>query len=63
MWSINDDDGPQVADDVYAHLFKDSHPDATQAAYALHGAVQKLHQKSEGKKSFFSWVPFIHIGV
>jgi CHAT domain-containing protein len=61
--SIQDADGPQIADDVYAHLFKNSQPDATQAAYALHIAVQNLCKKSKGKKSFFSWVPFIHIGV
>jgi CHAT domain-containing protein len=62
MWSIQDDDGPQVADDVYAHLFKDSHSDATQAAYAVHIAAQNL-SKGEKGKSFFSWVPFIHLGV
>jgi hypothetical protein len=50
----------QVANDVYTHLFKDSQPNATQAAYALHIAAQNLRRKS---KSFFSWVPFIHIGV
>jgi CHAT domain-containing protein len=63
MWSIKDDDAPQVANDVYAHLFKESKPDATQAAYALHSAVQKLCRKSKGNKSFFDWVPFIHLGV
>jgi CHAT domain-containing protein len=63
MWSIGDADSPQVADDVYAYLFKDGQPDASQAAYALHSAIQNLHQKPQGKKSFFSWVPFIHIGI
>jgi CHAT domain-containing protein len=63
MWSIQDDDGPKVADDVYSHLFRHSQPDATQAAYALHMAVQKLHTELQGTKSFFSWVPFIHIGI
>ncbi|KAJ7474965.1 CHAT domain-containing protein [Mycena latifolia] len=47
MWSIMDADGPQVAGDVYAHLFKTSPPDSTRAAEALHLAVQKL-QKSDG---------------
>ncbi|KAJ7474997.1 CHAT domain-containing protein [Mycena latifolia] len=65
MWSIMDADGPQVAGDVYAHLFKTSPPDSTRAAEALHLAVQKL-QKSDGAggtKSFSRWVPFIHVGV
>ncbi|KAJ7475011.1 CHAT domain-containing protein [Mycena latifolia] len=65
MWSIMDADGPQVAGDVYAHLFKTSPPDSTRAAEALHLAVQKL-QKSDsagGTKSFSRWVPFIHVGV
>jgi CHAT domain-containing protein len=63
MWSIRDRDAPLVADEVYAELFKDSKPDATQAAYALHRAVKKLVEDSKGTKSFLSWVPFIHIGI
>ena len=65
MWSIKDEDAPKVADAVYAHLFKDkdSHPDPTQAAFALHEAVKKLHYGSGEKKSFFSWVPYIHVGI
>ena len=63
MWSISDDDAPKVADAVYAHLLKDTNPDLTQAAFALHEAVKKLCNESEGKKSFFSWVPYIHVGI
>jgi hypothetical protein len=63
MWSIMDDDAPQVAADVYEHLFKTSPPDPTQAAEALHIAVQNLRKSSGGTKSFFHWVPFIHVGV
>jgi CHAT domain-containing protein len=62
MWSIMDRDAPCVADDVYAHLFKDQTPDHTQAAYALHHAIQKLRRTTEGK-SYFSWVPYIHMGA
>ena len=61
MWSILDSDAPLVADSVYAHLFKDANPDPAQAAKALHLAVHKL-RNIQGK-SFFSWVPFIHLGV
>jgi CHAT domain-containing protein len=60
MWSIVDDDAPKVADAVYAHLLKDPNPDPTQAAFALHEAVKKLRNES---KSFFSWVPYIHVGI
>jgi CHAT domain-containing protein len=62
MWSIMDQDAPQVASEVYEHLFKTLPPDTTQAAKALHLAVQKL-RTGPGKKSFFQWVPFIHVGV
>ncbi|KAJ7640241.1 CHAT domain-containing protein [Mycena rosella] len=63
MWTIMDNDGPHVASGVYEHLFKTSPPDPARAAEALHLAVQKLRQRSSAKKSFFHWVPFIHIGV
>ncbi|KAJ7121507.1 CHAT domain-containing protein [Mycena epipterygia] len=62
MWTIGDNDAPQVARDIYEHLFRKSSPDPTQAAEALHLAIQKLCQRSTGK-SFFHWVPFIHVGV
>ncbi|KAJ7218392.1 TPR-like protein [Mycena pura] len=63
MWTIADDDAPQVASDVYEHLFKTSPPDSSQAAEALQLAVQKLRDGSGTRKSFFHWVPFIHVGV
>ncbi|KAJ7090654.1 CHAT domain-containing protein [Mycena epipterygia] len=63
MWSIMDNDAPQVAGDVYAHLLEASPPDPTRAAEALHIAVQKLRKQPGAKKSFLHWVPFIHFGV
>ncbi|KAJ7930992.1 CHAT domain-containing protein [Mycena leptocephala] len=63
MWSIMDNDAPQVAADVYEHLLKTSPPDPTRAAEALHLAVRNLRERSSGRKSFFNWVPFIHVGV
>lgn len=64
MWSINDCDGPEVAKEVYSHLLATK--DSTQAAYALHHAVQKLRMKPEYNNlkdsSFLAWVPFIHLG-
>ncbi|KAJ7110487.1 TPR-like protein [Mycena epipterygia] len=63
MWSIMDNDAPQVAGDVYAHLLVASPPDLTRAAEALHLAIQKLREQPGAKKSFLHWVPFIHFGV
>jgi CHAT domain-containing protein len=43
MWSMNDNDGPVVAEIVYSHLFRDGqHPKHTDAAEALQLAVKHL---------------------
>ncbi|KAJ7839514.1 CHAT domain-containing protein [Mycena leptocephala] len=63
MWTIMDSDAPQVASDVYEHLFQDSLPDSGRAAEALHFAIKRLREGSENRKSFSHWVPFIHVGV
>ncbi|KAJ7261501.1 CHAT domain-containing protein [Mycena rebaudengoi] len=63
MWSIDDNDAPQVAGDFYTHLLETSPPDPTRAAEALHLAVQKLREQPGPNKSFLHWVPFIHFGV
>ena len=60
MWSIQDSDGPIVTGEFYKTLWKDGKPDVTQAAYALHYAVEKLKKESP---SFLQWVPFIHMGL
>ena len=60
MWSIQDSDGPSVTQEFYKYLWKDGKPDVTQAAYALHYAVEKLRKEST---LFVQWVPFIHMGV
>ena len=62
MWSIKDTDGPVIAGHVYEELFRDTEPDSTRAALALHGAVKLLRQQV-GDSAFLSWVPFIHVGV
>ena len=65
MWSIMDDDAPLVAAEVYSHLIRSTKPDSTRAAHALHHAVKQLREQLEGdgKSSFLSWVPFIHVGM
>jgi CHAT domain-containing protein len=60
MWSINDRDAPQVAEDVYREILKGGKPNRKEAARALHGAVKRLREES--KADLRSWVPFIHIG-
>jgi CHAT domain-containing protein len=42
LWSINDHDGPLIAQEVYAHLYNNGSPDSSQAARALHNAVACL---------------------
>lgn len=64
--SMADEDGPEIADSFYRHLFQGndksaSHiPEVTQAAPALHEAVEKLRREG---CSFERWVPFIHLGL
>ncbi|KZT64127.1 hypothetical protein DAEQUDRAFT_51580 [Daedalea quercina L-15889] len=62
MWSIRDEDGPDVARDVYSHLCK--FKDSSQAAYALHKAVENLRKKHPGTEDadLLAWTPFIHLG-
>lgn len=64
MWSTVDEDGPVIADSVYAHLFRKERGaiDATDAAYALHVATKRLRESSP-QKSYLAWLPYVHIGV
>ncbi|KAJ7910843.1 CHAT domain-containing protein [Mycena leptocephala] len=61
MWSMNDSDGPAVAEIVYSHLFREGQqPTHTDSAEALHLAVKELKSR---KVPYERWVPFIHIGI
>jgi CHAT domain-containing protein len=60
MWSMNDEDGPIVAEIVYSYLFRKGQPQAREAAEALQLAVKELKNQ---KVPYERWVPFIHIGV
>jgi CHAT domain-containing protein len=42
MWSINDSDAPQIAEDVYTRILKGGRPNRKEAAYTLHDAVKRL---------------------
>jgi len=61
LWTIKDADGPEVAQAVYSHIFRDGgEPNITDTAEALHIAVQHLRKRGI---SPHRWAPFIHIGV
>ncbi|KAJ7725145.1 CHAT domain-containing protein [Mycena maculata] len=61
LWSMNDQDGPVVAEHVYSHLFRDGRqPHASDAAEALQLAVNKLKAQ---KVPYQRWIPFIHMGI
>jgi CHAT domain-containing protein len=59
MWSIHDEYGPSMATNFYEHLFN-SGATASDAAGALHLAVQQLHND---QVPLTQWVSFIHIGI
>jgi hypothetical protein len=61
MWSMDDRDGPLVAESVYSHLFGGGkEPQASDAAGALQLAMNKLKAQDV---PYQRWVPFIHMGV
>jgi CHAT domain-containing protein len=61
LWSMNDADGPMIAQSFYSYLFRDDRrPQATDAAEALHYAVKELKAR---KVPYERWIPFIHMGI
>ncbi|KAJ6540640.1 CHAT domain-containing protein [Mycena capillaripes] len=62
MWSMQDEDGPIVAEIVYSHLFCEGQqkPQAIDAAEALQLAVKELKRR---RVPYQRWVPFIHMGI
>ena len=62
MWSIQDEDGPIVAEKFYKYLIEEADGDSSRAAYALHYAVAHLRE-IVGEEKFMRWAPFIHFGT
>ncbi|KAJ6581986.1 CHAT domain-containing protein, partial [Mycena capillaripes] len=63
MWSMQDEDGPLVAETVYSHLFQNGqqpHVHVGNAAKALQLAVKELKNRNV---SYERWIPFIHMGI
>ncbi|KAF8998719.1 CHAT domain-containing protein [Cyathus striatus] len=61
MWSIDDMDGPVIADAFYKYLLKDNAtvPNMELAAEAVHFATAELRKQGV---EFRRWAPFIHLG-
>ncbi|KAJ7687853.1 CHAT domain-containing protein [Mycena rosella] len=61
LWSMNDRDGPLVAEIVYSHLFREGQQaQASNTAEALLLAVDELKAR---KVPYERWIPFIHMGI
>ncbi|TFK23338.1 hypothetical protein FA15DRAFT_594300 [Coprinopsis marcescibilis] len=66
MWSISDNQAPEVAKDFYEYLLAGGGKgiDASRASYALHHAIQSLRRRSgNSEHSLLTWVPYVHFGV
>jgi len=70
--SIDDRDGPRIADGFYRHLFSTTKDtphaqlDMSEAARALHLAVGELREKLQADHTtsqFVRWLPFVHFGL
>ncbi|KAJ6575681.1 hypothetical protein DFH09DRAFT_1150863, partial [Mycena vulgaris] len=61
LWSMNDWDGPLVAEKIYSHLFREGQqPQTSDTAEALQLAVQELKAQNV---PYERWIPFIHMGI
>ncbi|KAJ7263842.1 CHAT domain-containing protein [Mycena rebaudengoi] len=61
MWSMDDKDGPIVAETVYSHLLgSGKRPQASETAKALQLAIRKMR---DAGVPYERWVQFIHLGI
>ncbi|KDQ60210.1 hypothetical protein JAAARDRAFT_599186 [Jaapia argillacea MUCL 33604] len=61
LWSIRDEDGPNVAEVFYRYMFRgDGIPSHMDSAYALDEAVRSLRESGTSPER---WVSFIHMGA
>ncbi|KAF8156204.1 CHAT domain-containing protein [Mycena galopus ATCC 62051] len=61
LWSMNDEDGPLVAEIFYSHLVRnDQQPQVIDTAEALQLSVNELKARNV---SYERWVSFIHMGI
>ena len=62
MWSINDQDGADIAKSFYNYLLKQDCPSTIGAALALHRAVRDLREANPTMEHI-RWIPFVYLGV
>lgn len=62
MWSINDQDGADIAKSFYNYLLKQDGPPTMSAALALYRSVQDL-RAANPNMDFIRWIPFMYLGV
>ncbi|CAE6434461.1 unnamed protein product [Rhizoctonia solani] len=62
MWSINDQDGCDVATSFYKHILQRDGSPVENAAFALHRAVQELLEANPGIGPI-RWIPFVYFGI
>ncbi|TFK16796.1 hypothetical protein FA15DRAFT_661907 [Coprinopsis marcescibilis] len=66
MWSVRDQQAPQVAEDFYEYLLAEGGTgiNGSRASYALHHAIQKLRTRCDNSESsLLTWVPYVHFGL
>ncbi|KAJ6549556.1 CHAT domain-containing protein [Mycena vulgaris] len=62
MWTMNDSDGPQIADKFYEYLLKNYNPNSSPPVLPdLKGAAKALHLEADIPSQ--RWVPFVHYGL
>lgn len=60
LWSIADEDAPEVAGEVYKAIVTKDGVDLEKAAEGLQTAVRKMREKNLPPHR---WIPFIHVGI
>ncbi|KAG8884456.1 hypothetical protein FRB97_004230 [Tulasnella sp. 331] len=62
MWAMTDHDGPEIAEDIYAWMFRNGPEavDCRDSATALSKAVRNLRRKHV---PFDRWINFVHYGI
>ncbi|RXW14361.1 hypothetical protein EST38_g11494 [Candolleomyces aberdarensis] len=66
MWSIRDQEAPDMAKDFYRYLLKHSKSgmDSSLTAYALDYAVGRLRDRvGQSDQDFLAWLPYVHFGA
>lgn len=62
LWAMDDEDGPDVAEAFYKHMFRQTNepPNLKDAAKGVYHITKMLRKK---KVTFDRWVNFIHVGA